>query len=377
MNRGIFIFLGAVVLIGSAGLYLLKHGPALFVGRPPAERIVFVSTRGGQVDIWTMNADGSDKVAITDDPADDTSPAWNPDGTEILSASNRESDRHEIYVSSWSGGYTKRLTNSSGAKDFPDWGPGGKEMVFISSGTVHLLPRFGGDDLQIMPTVEQGVTHQNPPYTAVRWSPVERSLAVVQDLDMRQLAMVREDVDNPERNPVGLDVDEEGSSIPLIAGSISLDWSKQGYRLAASFIDRRVRGGKSINGIRIADISSMSFEDILVTEGDSTGPGALKWSPDGKQIAFEMWEVRKGRMDRCVGLYVVSANGGKPRLLLKGEAMEPTWSPDGLFLACTLPREDGKRDIWRVAVDGADPTNLTDGEGDNFQPKWSPAVKKR
>lgn len=362
MNKGIFIFLAAIALIGLGGLYVLQHGQALFIGRPPTERIVFVSTRGGQTDIWTMKTDGSDKVRITDDPAEDTSPAWSPEATEILSASNREDDRYEIYVSAWNGKYLKRLTNSAGTKDMPGWSPDGKEIVFMSSGTVHVLSRFNRDETQVIPTVEQGVTEFPRPYLSAKWSPNRRSLALVEDSDAGQSATVREDFETPDRDPIGL----------TIAGNVNLAWSRKGYDIAAAIIARKGSEGKRTNGLLVADLSNMDARDILSTEGDTTGPGNPAWSPDGTQIAFEMRQVRNGHPDRCVGLYVINAKGGKPRLLVKGAAMDPTWSADGRYLAYTLAREDGKRDIWRVGVDGKGAANLTNGDGDNFQPEWSP-----
>ena len=38
----------------------------------------------GDLEIYTMNADGSDRVQLTDDDADDSSPSWSPDGTRIV-----------------------------------------------------------------------------------------------------------------------------------------------------------------------------------------------------------------------------------------------------------------------------------------------------
>ncbi len=362
MNRGIFTVLGAIIVVGLAGLYLLQHGQALFNSPPPTDRIAFISTRGGQTDLWTMKGDGDDKRQVTSDIGMDISPAWSPDCREIVSASNREENRYEIYVTAWNGKYIKRLTTSSGTKDLPGWSPDGKEIVFLSSGTVHVLSRFKGDDVQIMPTVEQGATQFARPFAAVKWAPDRRSLAAVEDADTTRRALVREDFDNPDREP-----------IPLVtAGSVELAWSKKDYRVAVAFVDR-----EGANGIQVADPANMDFQDIFVTEGDTTGPGDLAWSPDGKHIAFEMWEIRNHVRDKCRGLYVISAKGGKPRLLAKGEAMDPTWSPDGKYVAYTLARKDGKRDIWRVGVDGKGAVNLTGGEGDNYQPEWSPMPKKR
>ena len=248
MNRGIFTVLGAIIVVGLAGLYLLQHGQALFNSPPPTDRIAFISTRGGQTDLWTMKGDGDDKRQVTSDIGMDISPAWSPDCREIVSASNREENRYEIYVTAWNGKYIKRLTTSSGTKDLPGWSPDGKEIVFLSSGTVHVLSRFKGDDVQIMPTVEQGATQFARPFAAVKWAPDRRSLAAVEDADTTRRALVREDFDNPDREP-----------IPLItAGSVELAWSKKDYRVAVAFVDR-----EGANGIQVADPANMDFQDIF------------------------------------------------------------------------------------------------------------------
>ncbi len=42
------------------------------------KRIVFVSNRDFNNEIYIMNADGSNQVRLTYDPADDRDPAWAP-----------------------------------------------------------------------------------------------------------------------------------------------------------------------------------------------------------------------------------------------------------------------------------------------------------
>jgi TolB protein len=39
---------------------------------------MFGSGRGNNRDIYVMNADGSDVIRLTDNPADDVSPDWSP-----------------------------------------------------------------------------------------------------------------------------------------------------------------------------------------------------------------------------------------------------------------------------------------------------------
>ncbi len=57
---------------------------------PGGSRIVFYSRdSNGQNDIYVMNPDGSNKIGLTNDPADDWDPCWSPDGAKIIFLSSR------------------------------------------------------------------------------------------------------------------------------------------------------------------------------------------------------------------------------------------------------------------------------------------------
>jgi len=60
----------------------------------PTGKIAFSSNRDGNAEIYVMNADGTDLMRMTHDPAPDTNPVWSPDGTRF--AYNR--DNNEIFV---------------------------------------------------------------------------------------------------------------------------------------------------------------------------------------------------------------------------------------------------------------------------------------
>jgi Tol biopolymer transport system component len=46
--------------------------------------LVFQAATDGNWDIHVVNADGTNQTNITNQPGDENSPAWSPDGTEIL-----------------------------------------------------------------------------------------------------------------------------------------------------------------------------------------------------------------------------------------------------------------------------------------------------
>lgn len=56
-------------------------------------RLVYAASTSGNFDIWVMNADGSNRVQLTNDPADDYLPITTPDGKTIVFVSEREDGR--------------------------------------------------------------------------------------------------------------------------------------------------------------------------------------------------------------------------------------------------------------------------------------------
>jgi Tol biopolymer transport system component len=75
------------------------------------------------------------------------------------------------------------------------------------------------------------------------------------------------------------------------------------------------------------DGSAIHFFD----EDSLDGPGsfdssAATWSPDGAELVFAgSPEPSEGSGERKTGLWIVSADGGKPRLLLSGASGRPSW----------------------------------------------------
>ena len=58
----------------------------------------------------------------------------------------------------------------------------------------------------------------------------------------------------------------------------------------------------------------------------------------------------------------------------EGLQTDPTWSPDGRYIAYTSDR-GGKCEIWVQQVSGGNPVQITKGPGQNWQPDWSPDGK--
>jgi hypothetical protein len=87
-----------------------------------AGRIAFESDRGGNRDIYIMDADGENVTQLTNNLAADFQPDWSPDGTQFLwqhwDLARLDTD---IYVADADGRRQRNLTEIFGADSHPDW----------------------------------------------------------------------------------------------------------------------------------------------------------------------------------------------------------------------------------------------------------------
>jgi Tol biopolymer transport system component len=77
-----------------------------------------------------MNADGTAQTRLSDGTADDSDPAWSPDGNRIAFRSDRAGNG-DIYVMRADGTGVTLLTNN--ARE-PAWSPDGSRIAFTRPG---------------------------------------------------------------------------------------------------------------------------------------------------------------------------------------------------------------------------------------------------
>lgn len=122
---------------------------------PDGSHIVFTSDRGGDLDIWTMNSDGTKPRQLTRTLGYDGGPWWSPDGTKICFRAYHPETAEEIteyksllkrhlirpttldlYYMDADGSHVRRVTNDKKqniASFAPSWTPNGKGLVFASN----------------------------------------------------------------------------------------------------------------------------------------------------------------------------------------------------------------------------------------------------
>ncbi len=152
---------------------------------PNANKILFVSERTGNPNLWVMDVDGAGLLQQTDHPAADYDPAWR-NADQIVFVSERDGNP-EIYVDSINvddsvqsaASGPVRLTNDSAVDRYPAVSPDSNQIAFASD-------RNGTMDIWIMNTDGSSpvpLTDGNGDNTQPAWSPSGDTIAFVSDRD--------------------------------------------------------------------------------------------------------------------------------------------------------------------------------------------------
>ncbi len=119
---------------------------------PKGDKIVFTSTRDGDPEIYTMNLDGSDIRRLTKSPGYDGGAFFSADGSKIVWRANRPKGkdeqakykelireglvrptRLELFVMNADGSEPKQVTRNGAANFGPYWHPDGQRIIFASN----------------------------------------------------------------------------------------------------------------------------------------------------------------------------------------------------------------------------------------------------
>jgi Tol biopolymer transport system component len=132
---------------------------------PDGRTIVFTSLKDGDLDIYTMRVDGSDVRRLTATPGYDGGAFFSPDGTKIVYRAWHPTDsalvqyrellaqrlvrpnRMEIWVMNADGSDQRQITSLGGANFAPFFAPDGRRIIFSSN---YKTPRSRNFDLYLI-----------------------------------------------------------------------------------------------------------------------------------------------------------------------------------------------------------------------------------
>ena len=248
-----------------------------------------------------------------------TDPQLSPDGAWVaytVSTSDTVEDKRDadIWMSSWDGKRSTRLTWTKNREHAPRWSPDGRYLAFLSSRDdpreveqLWLLDRNGGE-AERLTDLPGGVSDY-------AWSP-----------DGTRLALIASDPD-PNQPLPGQDTTKKRPH-PIVVDRFRFKYDEVGYI------------GKEREHLYVFTLAGRKAELITPGPYDEQSPA---WSPDGRSIAF--LSRRRPEYDRTDNwdVYVVAATAGaEPRQLTTyaGADMDPewgnrapSWSPDGKLIA--------------------------------------------
>jgi Tol biopolymer transport system component len=317
-------FMTILVLLTACSFLATPIAPIQPVSLDGAEgKIVFVSNRDGNSEIYVMDADGGNQTRLTNnfDGISEDFPAWSPDGTKIAFVSNRDGN-DEIYVMDADGQHQTRLTDNKAGDYYPTWSPDGQKIAFISDRDSErsryevCIMNADGSAQTCLPEAKVGFASAS-------------------------LAMSGSGPENFGK-----------------ANEMRLSWSPDGQKIAFSF---RV---DFYAGIAVMNVDGSERTD-LTTELTDANPD---WSPDGQKIAFTA--SLKSMMD----IYVMNADGSGQASLTDGEynyfSNSPSWSGDGRRIVFHTNR-DGNSQIYVMNADGSGQTRLSNNSAQDWNPDWA------
>jgi Tol biopolymer transport system component len=304
-----------------------------------AERIVFGGGGGdAQLDLFSMNPNGSDVLQLTDTPSSEDQPSPSPDGSRIAFALRVPGDpgSYAIGVVDADGGNQGEIPGTRletrNPIDGPAWSPDGSEIAFAVYGEGGGIYAVGIDAAS-----PRRLTSAGPPTTRIDTEPV---------------------------------------------------WSPSGDAIA--FVRWILGDSDESPAYEILKVSSSGGEPTLIARFPASTQAApddngevrgLSWSPDGSELAF----ATEG------AVFTVDPDDGQPREVISCEPLgcdrrtdvftdSTTWSSDSQRIAFTawvnLPTARADLPVIYVATLTAEGESLTSTGVRGSSPGWQPVPSR-
>jgi len=136
---------------------------------PDGSTLAFTADLGGDMDIYTMAAQGGIQRLLTSTQGADSNPAWSPDGRTIAFVGST-GDSAGVYVADATGGIPRYL--ASAAPDSPlSWSPDGRRIAYLGGGSP--LPQVR----VLIAASGQSKALSSDPAQAPAWSPDGSAIA--------------------------------------------------------------------------------------------------------------------------------------------------------------------------------------------------------
>ena len=180
-------------------------------------RIAFVAEQAKTKELYVMDLDGAGLRALTADQSIALSPGWSPEGSLLLFTSYRGGSGPQVFVVVAAGGRPYLISGREGLNTTPAYSPDGREIVctlsFEGNPEIYLLDARGGSPRRL--------TNSRAIDTSPCWSPTGREIAFTSDRAGTPQVYV---MDHEGGNPRRLTYEVDYTDSPA--------WSPRGDRIA-------------------------------------------------------------------------------------------------------------------------------------------------
>ncbi len=369
---------------------------------PDGKLLVYASAEAGNWDIYLQRVSGATPINLTrDSVADDTQPAFSPDGEQIVFRSDR--DGGGIFVMGATGENVRRLADHG---HNPTWSPDGQEIAYSKGSFARPSERGNYPSPLLVMKVATREARQVTETDAVQpnWSPHgdriaywgiqgggQRDIWTVEARGGEPVAVTSDAaLDwNPIWSPDGrylyfasdrggsmnlwrVPIDERSGKLLGAPEQITIPATYSGY-FSFSRDGRHLAYAQAINQTNLQQVSfdpgkgRIEARSSWITQGSrvATNPDL---SPDGTRIVFDAIG------DKQEDLFIIRRDGTSLRQITndKHKDRSPHWSPDGREIVFFSDRS-GRYELWLINPDGGGLRQFSYTSGPGVQtPLWSP-----
>jgi len=263
-----------------------------------------------ETSLWIVDVASGESHALTSSKKSSGGAEWSPDGKWIGFTSDRPGQlkdspegKSQLYVISLGGGEAQQITKAENGVDSFEWAPDSGQIAFTtgeaeSKAMKDRKEKYG----------EYSVVHAD--YQMVHLWTVELFTGSAAE---------------PKRLT-------EGDKFSV--GDFS--WSPDGTKIAFDAQRDPDLGSSGTRDIYVLTLNDKAVKRIVSTPEPDSNP---KWSPNGKQIAYETADGAKFYYYLNTQIAVVGADGGEPQVLTEAFDEEPSligWGPDGIYFGAAM-----------------------------------------
>ena len=253
-------------------------------------------------------------------------PSWSPNGREVV-----YSMQGTLWRQAVESGAAQQLTDGPGYDAQPDWSPDGRWIVYTAyDGNAMELRLLDLESGGSRPLTADGAVALEP-----RWSPDGSRIAFVSTAWNRRWHIFVASLANGVLTSVDRVSDDHDSGLPRYYYSkwdhfLSPTWSPDGTELLYVGNRGHVWGTGGIWRATVAATGTRGLAGREIRDEETSWRARPDWARDGRRVVYASYAGRQRHQ-----LWLMTSEGRNPLQLTYGDfdATDPRWSPDGTRIA--------------------------------------------